>query len=534
MFDGEYRLHYYAASMWLDLVRRYIVIDRSKPVSNKVILALEELVEERSCKCFSNATDTAAHSPPFELEILKSEWLELHTVLVQASRFQRKCLESDIHVTKGERAICPLSAPALLAVLRCLMLIWIEDTWTSFDPLTTCHTTGSLHWALPKLLCPTNKHHDGCECAFLDRYYGPRPFKCGFLSCHYFRHGFATEKSRDSHERHHDRPWKCSVPSCEYFEIGFLSRRMRDEHLGSHHMPAESETKLVPHDIDADELQPLLFDLINLDKVDAVKSLLPRIKGLKDSIQEELTELAASFGSQAMFQLLVEAGSSENLLDLLVKPIRAGNIETFRYLLSKLEGRGKLVGLMPITVLQALIEAGSVELFEIFGKFLSKLTNYSRSKSRRFVSAARNAVAIKATANCPLRENFLISLWDQSVWEPVLAVRLLISVSSTTASVPLAKALIGYGANVDERKNETSMTPLKWACKRSSPQVANFVTYLLYQGATSNAWCNISKREISDEKGAREISRWIGIPWEELVEKVKADRERGYCPPEYR
>lgn len=67
--------------------------------------------------------------------------------------------------------------------------------------------------------------------------------------------------------------------------MGFLSRRMRDAHPDSGHQEAKSQAKLSFSNLDLDEIEPLLFGLIGLDKIEAVKSNVSHFITLRERIR---------------------------------------------------------------------------------------------------------------------------------------------------------------------------------------------------------------------------------------------------------
>ena len=109
---------------------------------------------------------------------------------------------------------------------------------------------------------------------------------------------------------------------------------MRDDHYQDH-IPKEPQR--IPHaeNLLADEIQPLLFDLVKADKVDVVRNLIDQYRALPDSIRFAIQECAASFGSAAMFDLIVPFQKGQYPSESLKFAIRAMNTDLFRHLLSR-------------------------------------------------------------------------------------------------------------------------------------------------------------------------------------------------------
>lgn len=389
------------------------------------------------------------------------------------------------------------------------------------------------------LLCKRKSHKENCNCNLLERYYGRRSYKCGILGCSFHRHGFTTRALRDSHVRHHDHPWKCAVQSCEYAEKGFLSRRMRDEHLDFSHQKAESQPEMLPSNFDIDEMQPLFFDLIRLDKVEAVKGNLKYFDQFTYPVQEELTDLVASSGSASMAQVLCTFRS--RVMRFCIIAVNSMNFETLRWFLTKFDFTKTGIPDDIDQLYAALIRSGSLDMLqECKKKFLIPLLQFNSSKYAilPFISAT----VIVATAGDLEREHLLLSIWatlerkNNTMFREILEFALKV-VAKTTCSLVLVKALLEYGADIDPRQLEecgiNSLTPLQNAARRNTPQAAELLKFLLYHGADPKHRPRRVRLKICDEKGPRNIAKWIGMSWDELVEMVKLDRARGYCPPEY-
>jgi Ankyrin repeat len=329
---------------------------------------------------------------------------------------------------------------------------------------------------------------------------------------------------------------------------------MRDEHLDSSHQEAKSQAELLANNLDEDEIQPLLFDLIRLDKVEAVKTILHHSNTLNSSVKEELIKLAAFSGSAAMVQLVYNHYEGDTLRGsshFLIKSLQGMNFETLRWFVSSIENRGQKEGrnLFPTRdLLVALLKSGSLEMFQECEKYLIddlSTESVNRPRQRRIPPAAAATSlfqdVIKATARCPDRENLLLSLWA------ALEMRNTTSkfnsktnlgdalgyVAETTCSLALAKVLLEYGAKIDFRRCFTYPTPLHRAARQSSPHAAELMKFLLYQGADPELQAGRTRLKMSEEKGAKGIAKWLEMSWDELIQKVKLDRERGICPPEY-
>ncbi|KAL9119321.1 MAG: hypothetical protein Q9187_004124, partial [Circinaria calcarea] len=509
ILSGAYRLHDLAATTWFELVELSVpLLKQETTLSPKFIDALETLRCGRTSGTYDKGAETFTAS---SLEPFKSISPTLHDMLREVAYFRRASLKSNFDEDN-------------------------DSSWTSLDPLTISATSVRIHQRLRNLLCRNNKHQD-CQCEIIRWHYGQRPFKCGFLNCSFRRHGFESRPLQKSHMKHHDRPWNCHFEDCEYTEGGFLSRKMRDDHYRDH-ITTNPQGTAYSENVEADEIQPLLFDLIKADKVDAVRNLMDQFKALPAEIQEALQECAASVGSAAMIDLIQPFDKSFPI-DLLKISIRAANVDLFKHLLSRskkcefVDNNGGKYDHDPKywTVFKEVLESDSEEIFEEWVKYANVETKESEQRgSLPFRAQYIKPSIFRATAGHPSRENLLITTWEELgvselLGRPTLG-RALADVVSTTYSVKLAKYLIDHKAKVDFRRSDLYLTPLHYAARQNSAAAAEMMRYLLLQGANPELKGGRARLRICEEKGAKGIAKWLGMSWDELVAKTKEEREK--------
>ena len=107
IISGDYRLHNYAVTMWLDLVERYVSLNGSKPLHSDLIRALEYLATNRYNSEFVASIEFFDQSQRPNLEKFKDKWPKLHTLLMNMVQFYWRCSSSEYHLNKGERCRKP-------------------------------------------------------------------------------------------------------------------------------------------------------------------------------------------------------------------------------------------------------------------------------------------------------------------------------------------------------------------------------------------------------------------------------------------
>jgi hypothetical protein len=258
-----------------------------------------------------------------------------------------------------------------------------------------------------------------------------------------------------------------------------------------------------------------------MDKLDEVNSLLPRFRQLPREVQLELIKLVAFAGSLAMAQLLI--GPLDNIkCETAVQSIKGENIEVLRWAVSKFAYQcydSRFVH-------RAAMNSNSKEVFEIWKTYLAE----DDSKKSGWV-LDRHVIS---RINNPMQEIRMVALWKD--WASLGRLQTrdfgagLKGVAQTTCSTVLARALLDCGANVDfKRLNiRTEMTPLHHAAKKATAEAAELMKLLLLSGADPGVTAVIRGKTLtpSMERGARNISKRLGMTWDELVKWAQEERKK--------
>ncbi|KAK5057893.1 hypothetical protein LTR84_011894 [Exophiala bonariae] len=304
---------------------------------------------------------------------------------------------------------------------------------------------------------------------------------------------------------------------------------MRDEHYREH---LAIEIQEIPgvEDPEKDEIQPLLFDLVKADKVDAVRALQKQFLALPRGDEDALRKHAASFGSTAMIDLIMSFQKTNYLADFLRAAVQAGNNDIFKHLLARRQDHGTVMYPSEYPwILMDILASDSEDLFEAWENYvdidMTTCDDHMRKKRLKYYSGQK---LIGATAGHPGRENCLLSIWERiGLLKSSNRTSLgsaLVNVAATTCSVKLARHLVSYGAEVDYRLSDRYLTPLHHAARQDSAAAAEMMQYLLLQGADPELDAGRSGLGIRDEKGAKAISKWLGMTWDEVVAKAKEER----------
>ncbi|KAF5584313.1 Nacht domain-containing protein [Fusarium pseudoanthophilum] len=514
---GAYRLHNFSSSFWIDLIHKYLTLSGSETIPDTLIHQLGVLLETRSSDHYiqSNERKSSVHPAIGRLESQEPAVVEM---LKGCAEFQTSLTKSDFRINDPEQ-------------------------WLHTSPLVIYRISIALHERLDGL--------DDNKLSILQSlsyHHGPTYFRCGFFSCHYRRYGFETKAGRQAHEKNHQKPWNCNVPGCRFVTQGFISRKMRDDHLkNGHSQPGHPglSTTTPPQKIEDEELQPLVFDLIESNRVENITPLVPNLRILKRSVQMEVAIHAARIGSHATLQLFNDSGlltgafcengrlDWDRFSDLAQRTVRSKSITSSEILLHwvttlelRLMGTHKLqLAVNNITATIIALESG--DLLELWSPILASGFGIDGS-SEQVTQAFTFQGLISTSDNIPSREHMLLWIWEEYKVLDTIEERkrrqILRDIARSSCSVNLARYAIQHGCEVDGKVASNHPTALQLAARKTTQKAADLIKFLLLQGADPNM--RSTNKRIGDEKGARQISKWLGVTWEELVEQTTEERQK--------
>jgi hypothetical protein len=285
---------------------------------------------------------------------------------------------------------------------------------------------------------------------------------------------------------------------------------------------------------DEDEIVPLLSDMIAMGMTDEVKALSPRFKDLEIYLRERLVQEAAFSGPLQIFQCLLDQcnleGVSFQRLRLLcaIESIRGENIEILQWLVPGFYTERKLYG-EKLDFMHLGANAESTEVFEVWKTYLGtyKWGKLPMITEDRVLQRVKDPVKQERLASALSEQASLGHLTTYHLS------RALKAVASTNCSVTIARVLLDSGAAVDfrspnSRGTELMKTPLIAAAAKRTMEGAEMMKLLLLAGADPSA--SYQKKRDSEpitagmEPGAKKISKWLGLTWDELVEWAAEQR----------
>ena len=348
----------------------------------------------------------------------------------------------------------------------------------------------------------------------MQRQYGSRLFKCNRFGCPYFRTGFETKPDRDRHLRVHDRPYKCDRPNCDFSDVGFGSQARLNVHLQYHEKQAK---KPVAHlaDIDKDEdVEFIILDAVKADDVDLVRDFIADVP----RFSEKLLKQAVVSSSCEMLDVLLEACNSEqiNKSTVLDRAVCADNLEAARMLLSRgaspkngygsFWGMNQAVSNLSPEMIKVLLSDRHIQEMIAKNDWIKPDMQWP---FRPHLEVSQQARFIQCLSLLPDWTNKRLAFEECFKWN-----------ARGCCSIVVAEYLLQNGVDINRRVTG-GHTVLYWASTRKTKMAAKYLKFLLESGADPLGPTTPRARPIADQPGPRNISKWLGISWGQLVEESR-------------
>lgn len=334
---------------------------------------------------------------------------------------------------------------------------------------------------------------------------------------------------------------------------------MRENHLEERHRDGQLQSMFDSRIINKDSVEPLLSDLIRGNRVEVVRKFLDNFDLSNYYLREgfhRLRLLAAYAASGDILHLLDQAADKTNVTlsqwptnrDYVFEAIRGRNLSTLKYLTtcstpsddsfkgsdtwSTRSGLSK-----DMCQLMSMDWTEGTELWCRWhgkrpdSKTTSKLdaiVSYYLASDGPFKVAAKHRGGEQQLFHIWKHPEFIRSFNDGGA----LATRMMKYVAGFSCSTALAEYLLEKGAKIDARRGTATKTALFCAAERDSFEGASMMRFLLQHGADPEAEMIVMsqrngrhKRRIRDQVGPKNIRKWLGKDWDELVQETKVFRD---------
>lgn len=388
----------------------------------------------------------------------------------------------------------------------------LGEKWVNQDPLTISTTQLRVFRLFEAALCPAKGHREDCKCNTIKRHYGPRPFKCNRFGCQFFRTGFESAADRNRHISTHDRPYRCDQPSCEFGNIGFSIKSRLNAHL-KYYENHKSIPRVSESDIKGEYYMHLfLVDAVEADNVNVVRAFSSEVL----QFAESLICHAAKSSSLRMLELLLEIskGIAIDQSKALYSAVDGDNMASTQLLLDRGASLDEKYGGRPC--IWPAMSKKSPKMVELLLQYDNEGRLY-----KFMISQLRGSNFLPSKLDLVGEANAITCLGFVRDWsnEKDTMEELFKMNASRSCSVVIANFFLQRGVDVNSYGRSTKGgTALYFASARRSQRAAELMKLLLESGADPVLRPGRSTKLIADKPGPRNIQKWFGITWEQLVE----------------
>ena len=400
----------------------------------------------------------------------------------------------------------------------------VGGSWVNFDPLTTSQMMVRIQEQYESLATDTGR------LAQIQLHYGSRLFKCTYMFCANSRRGFETRGERDMHVQNHGTPWKCSLPNCDFSTIGFSSKKRRDDHWLRLHLPTASELQERGgnfESLDPEEAQPLLFGFIIQEDVQNVQALLssPGGTNLNAEVIAAARLMAAQQGSLAITQLLAPTNEMYAPDNIVLSALASEDVDFADWALAKAQPNdcAKFINVA--------LGTKSEDVYAVWEKHILDLLEKTRDPVKYPVRPTEDLFKKKLYTEIKdngLKEYRLKHLWRKipcKYMSPEVLGDILVRIAKASCSLHLAQEVLDLGAPVDYPTNyKNGITALQAAARKNTQEAALLMQLLISEGASTKG--RGIEIDISILRGPKNIAKWLGMSWDELLEQYPNTRSQ--------
>lgn len=311
--------------------------------------------------------------------------------------------------------------------------------------------------------------------------------------------------------------------------MGFKAENALRQHIDECHKDQALSENIRPsiQDIEPDQLEALLMDAVTAGEVEYVRRFLPRAS---DEISNKLYGKAVAKSTAAVVELFINSGKDINKIPLdmadpseylvpLVEAVKAENVEVAKFLLD----HGCDIYRKRFWQRAALDHAMRIPEIDMSMEMINLLIDHGVDLAKRDTTLS---VLIPSDSGQDSQTIKRLELFKFALKKGDNFNHALKAVAQKNCSINIAEFLLRNGADVNKRGGFTTAptyrTPLYIAASRTTLEAAQLMKFLLECGADPFAY--VSGETAGERPGARNISKWLGMTWEELVESTAAAR----------
>ena len=293
--------------------------------------------------------------------------------------------------------------------------------------------------------------------------------------------------------------------------MGFASQARLNVHLRHHEKQITSPTARLAEVDNNDDVEIILLDAVEADDLDLVQDFIADVARFYD----KLLKKAVKFSSCEMLEVLLNACNSiENIESTaLAYAVDADNLEASRMLLHL--GASPNLRLFGYACMSLAMTRKSPEMIKLLLPYNPVQGYWKQHKLLCSMIPSQEQASLEARVIQCLS---LLRDWtrEENAFENCFTAN-----AERCCSIAIADYLLRNGVTVDSRPNGSN-TALRCASSKKDKSAAELMKFLLESGADpDNAKPRANSQPLKDRPGPRNISKWLGISWEQLVEESR-------------
>lgn len=295
--------------------------------------------------------------------------------------------------------------------------------------------------------------------------------------------------------------------------MGFGSQARLNVHLQHHEKQGTSPMAHLAEIDNNEDVDLILLDAVKANDLDLVRDFIADVP----SFHERLLRQAVVSSSCEMLEMLLNACNSEDDIEstILEYAVDADNLEVSRMLLDRRASVDSTV--IGYECMSLAMRNSSPEMI----KLLLPYNPVQETKAGRplyFHKKLCGMIPAQAGTSKEARAIQCLSLlrdWtrEEKAFELCFKIN-----AERTCSIAIAEYLLRSGVDVNTRV-QGGTTALWRASGKKNQRAAELMKFLLESGANPHAKFGRNSQPIADRPGPRNISKWLGVSWERLVEE---------------
>ena len=289
--------------------------------------------------------------------------------------------------------------------------------------------------------------------------------------------------------------------------MGFGSQARLNVHL-QYHEKRGNRPVAHPTDIDhnQDDVELIILDAVKANDLDLVRDFIADVP----RFSETLLSQAVVSSSSEMLEVLLEACKSDQDIEstVLIQAVGADNLEASRMLLN----RGVSVDseVYGFCCMNYAFKNRSPEMIKLLLPYEPTPTSF-KSFLRFFIPLNTTRLEDAKAIQC-------LSLLQDCMTENDFDECFILN-AERGCSIAIAEFLLQNGVKID-RLDSAGHTALYFASFKKTRTAAELMKFLLESGADPHVEIK-GRPRIAQKPGPRNISKWFGISWEQLVEESR-------------